>query len=66
MSTTFTTLAQTLPYDILYRIFIEVVTSTTAQWGGVLFVWKSNEFISRLVTVCRNWSYPANHVLYNL
>lgn len=64
MSTTFTTLAQSLPYDILYRIFIEAVKSTTAQWGGLLFGWRSNEFISRLVTVCRNWSNPANHVLY--
>lgn len=57
--------AQRLPYDVLIRIFEQAARLPRQQdWGGLLFEWQSNEDISRLVRICKDWRLPAEHVLY--
>lgn len=65
MDCSITVLASRLPYDVLSRIFAESARVATQQnWGGMLFNWQSNEDTARLSLVCRNWTLPAQHVLY--
>lgn len=61
-------IAQSLPFDILFRIFVEFSKSvhvTNCEWGGVLYRWSSNnDQVRLLISVCRNWRLPAEIVLY--